>query len=323
MRGFGGFLTFLIIFKLYNGGLERWAKNPHVSNAETVSVYCMKKNLAFIFALLTINSFSQRKVTGIIIAEENGLYGAQIQEIGTENETLSNQEGNFILTTISDTCVLNISFVGLDAKLIKITSDTSLKVILEPYHYEYRWITIGGNYETFNSTFGLTLSNGLDENPLIHFEEFSENWMFKISGSTNFEKDYSFETKIAYEYIPLIGIQPSIEYIHSDFDSMNFKFSDLNLSIGIWLKRIQTNLKIQFGYQNLNELNNFGAEIGLEKRIFKTYGGFMVGYRFDYFTYKAYLQSFIYKNSISLRANYERLDNYDFLTLGLNYTFER
>jgi hypothetical protein len=36
MRGFGGFLTFLIIFKLYNGGLERWAKNPHVSNAETV-----------------------------------------------------------------------------------------------------------------------------------------------------------------------------------------------------------------------------------------------------------------------------------------------
>jgi len=37
MRGFGGFLTFLIIFKLYNGGLERWAKNPHVSNAETVS----------------------------------------------------------------------------------------------------------------------------------------------------------------------------------------------------------------------------------------------------------------------------------------------
>ena len=37
MRGFGGFLTFLIIFKLYNGGLERWAENPHVSNAETVS----------------------------------------------------------------------------------------------------------------------------------------------------------------------------------------------------------------------------------------------------------------------------------------------
>ena len=39
MRGFGGFLTFLIIFKLYNGGLERWAKNPHVSNAETVMLH--------------------------------------------------------------------------------------------------------------------------------------------------------------------------------------------------------------------------------------------------------------------------------------------
>jgi hypothetical protein len=42
MRGFGGFLTFLIIFKLYNGGLERWAENPHVSNAETVVLNFMK-----------------------------------------------------------------------------------------------------------------------------------------------------------------------------------------------------------------------------------------------------------------------------------------
>jgi len=39
MRGFSGFLTFLIIFKLYNGGLERWAENPHVLNAETVMLH--------------------------------------------------------------------------------------------------------------------------------------------------------------------------------------------------------------------------------------------------------------------------------------------
>jgi len=36
------FLTFLIIFKLYNGGLEHWAENPHVSNAETVVPHAKK-----------------------------------------------------------------------------------------------------------------------------------------------------------------------------------------------------------------------------------------------------------------------------------------
>jgi len=53
MRGFGGFLTFLIIFKLYNGGLERWAENPHVSNAETVMAH-FKKTMKRIIYLLTI-----------------------------------------------------------------------------------------------------------------------------------------------------------------------------------------------------------------------------------------------------------------------------
>lgn len=289
----------------------------------TVSVYCMKKILTIIFALLTINSFSQRIVTGIIICEEVGLPGAIIREVDTNNETLSNQEGEFILRTINDTCVLNFAFIGLDEKSIKITRDTSLKVVLEPYYYEYRWITIGGEYEIFNSTFGITLSNGLDENPLIHFEEFSENWMFKVSGNTDFKEDFSFETKITYKYLHSLRIQPSIEYIYTDYESVNLKFSDLNISIGIWLKRIQSNLKIQFGYQALKGMNNVGAELGLEKRLQKVYGGIMIGYYFDYFTYNAYLQSFIYKNQLSIKANYERIDKYDFLNIGLNYTFER
>ncbi|MGD9639605.1 MAG: hypothetical protein AB7U85_11240 [Alphaproteobacteria bacterium] len=39
--GFSGFLTFLINFNFYNGGLERWAENPHVSNAETVGSHAL------------------------------------------------------------------------------------------------------------------------------------------------------------------------------------------------------------------------------------------------------------------------------------------
>jgi len=36
MRGFGGFLTILIIFKLYNDRLERWAKFQHKKKPKTV-----------------------------------------------------------------------------------------------------------------------------------------------------------------------------------------------------------------------------------------------------------------------------------------------
>jgi len=41
--GFSGFLTFLINFKLYNGGLERWAKIPHFSYAKTVGINALKR----------------------------------------------------------------------------------------------------------------------------------------------------------------------------------------------------------------------------------------------------------------------------------------
>jgi len=68
MRGFGGFLTFLIIFKLYNGGLERWAKIPHVSNAETVrgnslknvqDKIFMKKLLILSLLIISVRTFAQ------------------------------------------------------------------------------------------------------------------------------------------------------------------------------------------------------------------------------------------------------------------------
>lgn len=284
----------------------------------------MKTLLILVFALLTINSFSQRKVSGIIIfSDGTELVGARILEVGTNNETIANQEGKFSLKTIKDTCLLDFSFIGLETKTIKITNDTSINLTLEIQHYEYHWITIGTNYDVINSTFGCSISNGLDENPLIDFEEFSDDWMYKISGSTDFRKDYSFETKITYKYLRLLRVQPSIEYIHTNYWTKNYKFSDLNMSIGYWLKRIQSDLKIQFGYQTLNDFNNFGAGVGLQKRIKIFYCGFMVGYRFDYYTYEIYSQCFIYKHTISLRANYERLDDYDFFTIGLAYSFTR
>jgi len=61
MRGFGGVLTFLIIFELYNGGLEHWAKIPHVSNAETVSENSFtKKELQYEKINLIINVCSSK-----------------------------------------------------------------------------------------------------------------------------------------------------------------------------------------------------------------------------------------------------------------------
>jgi hypothetical protein len=88
---------------------------------------------------------------------------------------------------------------------------------------------------------------------------------------------------------------------------------------------IQTELKFNVGHQSLNDNLNFGTEVGFQIGYYraKMYYGVMIGYWFDYYTYKVYLQSFIYKRKLSLRCSYDRIDKYDFLNIGLNYTFNR
>lgn len=56
--------------------------------------------------------------------------------------------------------------------------------------------------------------------------------------------------------------------------------------------------------------------------IDKIYFGLQGGYYFDYCTFSAYAQAFLYKTT-SLRLVYDKIDNADFLNIGLHYTLYR
>lgn len=191
--------------------------------------------------------------------------------------------------------------------------------------YNTKWFTIGSQYDLINTTFGLLISNGYDERPMIHFEDFSEDLMLKIHGTTDFQNDYSFGASVAYQYpIRFISLL-SFDYKIFDYSSIDFKHQDLQFSAKSGIKYINAGFRLGFGYQTLNNLQNFGINTGLLKVLIyrRLYTEILCGYYFDYWTWSAKMQGFIYKNLISVGVKYDRIDTYDFLNIGLNFTFER
>jgi hypothetical protein len=274
--------------------------------------------------LISCDAVSQNKVSGIVIddIEKVTIPGAIIEEIGTANRVVTNQEGVFQINTLHDTCTLSFSWIGYSTKTIKITNDTSISIVLELWDYKAKWITIGTSYEVVNSVYGISISNGMDEKPLIHFEDLRADVLYKIDGQTDFNKDYSLRGKLSWNH-PYKRISlASIEYLQSNFNNAGFIHKDINLSGMIGINWAQLNVKI--GYQELNSYNNFGPSIGFQKSHYKPrlYYGFLMGYYFDYFTYNMYLQGFIYKNKLSLRLSYDRIEEFDFINVGFNYTFD-
>ena len=79
------------------------------------------------------------------------------------------------------------------------------------------------------------------------------------------------------------------------------------------------------GYQTLNNNNNWGASVGLQHAIIysKLLAGFSTGYYFDYYTCSVYFQGLFTSNKISYRLAYDRIDTYNFFTVGLNFFFYR
>jgi hypothetical protein len=295
----------------------------------------MKKLIIILLILTTSNCFSQRRVTGIIYdnIDNFSIPGVTIKEINTDNTVKSETDGSFIIITQVNNAIITIELIGYENKTINISSDTIINIYLEPLNFDYldldywnfesRWLTIGTKYDILNSTFGFLLSNGLDEKPLIHFEDFDDRLMFKISGNTDFRNDYSLESKISYNFF-FNPNYPSLEYIKTNYSKIDYSFSDINFSFGIFIRSINTNLNVKLGYQTLNELNNFGTGVGLQRGYSnKLYYGFMISYWFDYITYNIYFHSFVFKSKISIKGNYERINNFDFLNIGVNYTFKR
>jgi hypothetical protein len=188
-----------------------------------------------------------------------------------------------------------------------------------------RYVTLGSQYDFINSTFGVLISNGYDERPLIHFENFADRLVFKIQANTSFNHDFSFETDLGWRHLfkklPFI----SLGFKQYEYAQKDFFHNDIYATAETFLPRSNIAIKLKVGYQTLNEHENIGADIELRKVIVysRLYSGVSVGYHFDYFTYSAYVQGFMYKHKLGYRLQYENIGKFDFLKLGLIYTFTR
>jgi hypothetical protein len=278
-----------------------------------------------LFTLFYIDGISQIVVQGTIkFLDGDPIPGVDIIEDSTNNRIRADINGQFRFQTTKSPCTITFAFVGLESKSITFVNDTTVNITLGYYDYNTRWASVGANYDLFNSVFGLQIGNGFDEEPLIHFEDFQDNFIFKVYGQTDFASDYSYGAKIGWTYPPIRYISRfSMEYTSRNYKSNDLFLNDLNLSTNLGYFR-NTLIIFKLGYQKLQDNDNFGITLGVEQGMKNFYFGISSGYYFDYFHYKAYLHYGIYHNGLySLRTTYERIDKFNFLTLGLNYTFVR
>lgn len=287
----------------------------------------MKYVLTLLFIVFTFSALSQRKVIGAVFEEFNSgkMPFVKVQEVGTDNYVETDINGTFQITTLSDTCILKISFIGFEDKEIIITQDAVLVVIFNYPDYSTKWVTSGIMFDAINIVFGLELSNGYNERLLIHFEDFSEKFIYKVSGYTDLKKDYSFGTAIAWRYLFKWLSLVSVEYKQTDYTNVGYFCRDVTIAANKYLRLFRSELFLKAGYQNLNKNYNWGVLLGIQNVFIRSrlYAGVSIGYYCDYLNYSAYLQSFIYKNKISLGLIYDKISDFDFFKIGLNFTFSR
>ena len=189
-------------------------------------------------------------------------------------------------------------------------------------YYNTRWLTFGSNYGIFNRVFGFQLSNGVDEEPLIHFEDFQDNILIKLHGQTDFGENYSYGGEFGFYSLKVIG-RTTLKYDFLNFENSELYLTDINLTSRLVYIR-NTGLIFRTGYQNFDGKKNFGIGLGFEQDLVKSYFGLNSRYYFDYFHHEAYLQFRLLKsNMLTMRTVYNRIDNRNILTIGLNYSLVR
>jgi len=286
----------------------------------------MKTTLIIIILLIPLEMYSQHLVQGVV-KDIDGIEipGVMIVENGTQHDTTTNFIGRFELETTHDTCTIEFSWIGYESQHFVITQDTTIEVTLEIYNpYNTRWLTFGADYELYNSVFGIQISNGFDEEPLIHFEDFQDDIVFKAYASTDFNKSYSYSGEIGLSHTHIrYVIRFSLGYSVLNFETKDLFHKDLFISTKIgYLKN--TVLLFKTGYQELQGEKNFGINLGFEQVARNIYFGYYSGYYFDYFIHSIYFQFCIPGNSLlSFRTVYNRLDKFNILNFGINYSFVR
>jgi hypothetical protein len=200
------------------------------------------------------------------------------------------------------------------------TSEIDSSLFTETY-YQNHFFTFGLIYNTPESLIGIQIGNGYDEQPIVHFEDLSADILYKVSGQTDFNNDYSIGVEVSWNY----PFKAKLSILSLNFDQTritNNGFFQRNIGLSTrYYLRFAGNLSVlaKLNHQRLNEQNNIGFGLGLQNGHRGIYYGIRADYFDEYYNYSVYLQSFLLKSKLSLRLAYDRIYKFDFFNIGLNY----
>ncbi|RAI87915.1 carboxypeptidase-like regulatory domain-containing protein [Algoriphagus yeomjeoni] len=225
----------------------------------------MNRSLSLIFFLLTTSiCHAQIEVKGTVISEEDGLGlpGVAVVELGTENGTLTDLEGNFQITVSNLNTTLEISFVGFIPKQVDLNGDNSVSIRLK----------LDCNKDFFDSqTISVYALSGILNNPIggqldFAFPTFSRGtFIAGFSYQSDFEDKNFINGKLEYKhFIFNCDLDFDLNWYHRRVNFTDFRSStnsfETNFNYG--------NFRLTAGYSNLNfddrvldDNSNFSAPV--------------------------------------------------------------
>lgn len=188
--------------------------------------------------------------------------------------------------------------------------------------YSSKKMNIGINYDIKNTNYTVSISNGIEIQPLIHFEDFQDKFLYRLATTTNFNKDLGLQTLVGLTLNKKYLKQISLEFNYYDYPS-KLKTKNLSVRATKFLQAIQSELIVKPTYQEIPNFKKLGFELGLQKVLVynKIYSEVRMGYYFNYFTFHLNAQAFIYKQALGINISYDKIENFTFVKTGFNYIF--
>lgn len=292
--------------------------------AENFISTILKNSLLLLFLFTSGALLSQsREYSGVVKQKHDSIPypGINVQVKGTKIRTQTDLDGNFKISVPDSLDILTFSGIGTQNIDYKVDSEKHINILIEEYYSKSTFKTFGLNHDILNSLLGISLSNGSDIQPLVHFENLTTDFLYKISAQTDLKENYSIGAKLSLNYPNRYLSIASVEFLQKHLVSENVFYRDINLSGSSYLRFVDLALLYKVGHQNIKSDNSLGLSLGLQKSHIGIYYGFLVGYYSDYFNYSAFLQSFLFNEKISLRIAYDKVNSYDFLNFGISFIF--
>ena len=99
---------------------------------KTEKTFSIKSALVALFMLISATVMAQTSVTGTVIDDAGeAVIGATIREAGTQNATVTDFDGNFLIRVSNPNAVLNVSYVGFQSQEVKLGGRKTVAINLK------------------------------------------------------------------------------------------------------------------------------------------------------------------------------------------------